>query len=107
MVHPLFRKRASNTPAPDYSGKAETLAFLRKEKKGQEEADYRPASGDSKKRCHECASYQKPGDKESSCAKVIGVVVAEGVCDLWTQRDYSSDPVGTKKPPTEITIRLG
>ena len=90
MVHPLFRRRDSFAKAPDYSAKADTLALLRKEKATPTEADYKPAQVDSKKRCHECKFYEKYGEPKSSCTKIIGVVVAEGTCDYWSQRDYNT-----------------
>ena len=102
MVHPMFQpKRNSFSKGPDYSAKRDTAAVLSGEKKTFSEAHYRPASQDGKKRCHECKFYQKPGQAESDCAKVIGVIKAEGVCDLWSQRDYSKTSGGT-----EITVSI-
>lgn len=104
-MHPSQRpKRTSFTKGPDLTGKLDTLAFLRGEKKTPTEADYRQAPVDSKARCHECQSYQKPGQSESDCAKVVGVVRAEGTCDLFSER---TTPVPSETRSTEITIRLG
>lgn len=87
------------------SAKKDTVAFLKGTKKSPSDADYKPASSDSKKRCHECANYGKPGSHESDCKKVIGIVVAEGVCDFWQQRKYEEEaPKHDAK--TEIVIRL-
>ncbi len=100
MAHSMFRpRRTSLTPAPDYSAKQQVKEML--SKKSKEETDYKPASMGSEKRCHECANYMKPGQSESDCRKVIDIVVADGVCDLWQQRDYSE-----KKTNTEIVISV-
>ena len=80
MVHPMFGPpRTSLTRAPGREGTKRTPT----------EADYKPASEDSKKRCHECRNYGRPGEPESDCGVVVGIVKAEGVCDMFTQRDYS------------------
>lgn len=103
-MHPAHRKRTSFAKGPDLSGKNDTLAYLRGDKKTPTEADYRQAPVDSKARCHECQSYQKPGQGESDCARVVGVVKAEGVCDLFSQRTSVPE---SEFQRTEITIRLG
>lgn len=82
-------RRNSLSRGPDYSGKSDVRAVLSGQKKTPSEADYKPASDDSKKRCHECANYGKPGEPEADCGVVVGIVKAEGVCDMFTQRDYS------------------
>lgn len=106
MVHPMFKKRLSFSKAPDYSAKADTVAFLKKEKQTPSEADYKPASGDSRRRCHECKYYSKFGEPESDCQKVIGIVVAAGTCDVWAQRDYPQNAPNSGSNPIEITIKL-
>lgn len=100
MVHPMFRpRRTSFTKAPDYSTRADVAAVVSGSKKTPTEADYKPASDDSKKRCHECANYGKPGEPEADCSKIVGIVKAEGVCDLFSQRDYTAGG-------TEIVIKV-
>lgn len=98
MALPWMNKRNSLTPAPDYSAKRDVKAFLSGAKKTPSEADYKPASEDSNKRCHECANYGKPGEPEADCGVVVGIVQAEGVCDMFTQRDYSE--------PGQIVIEI-
>lgn len=88
MAHPMFEIIISATKGPDYSAKNDAKALIRGEKKTFDEVHYQPAGEDSKRRCHECVSYLKPGQQQSDCAKVISVVQAEGVCDLWKQRNY-------------------
>jgi hypothetical protein len=103
----MFQKRTSSTPAPDYSSKGDAAAVASGEKKTFNEAHYRPASQDGKKRCHECKSYLKPGQPESDCAKVISVVKAEGYCDLWSQRDYKEGSDSTEgKKTLDITVKV-
>lgn len=105
MVHPLFQKRRDSlSRAPDYSTKRDTIAFLKREKQSPSDVDYKPASDDSKKRCHECVNYGKYGQPEADCKKVVGIVKAEGVCDLFRQRKYDDDEVGTT--PTEVVISV-
>lgn len=106
-MHPAMRRRNSLSKAPDYSTKRDVADLASGKKKSFEEVNYLPASDGSKKRCHECANYLKPGQAESDCAKVISIVKAEGVCDLFKQRDYHDDVEPEPKPtPTEIVIRL-
>lgn len=108
MAIPDFlRRRDSLSKGPDYSAKGETVAFLKGIKKAPNEVDYKPVPTDSVKRCHECVSYRKPGQPESDCAKVVGVVKAEGTCDLWKQRSYENEAPGAGEKKTEIVIRLG
>lgn len=99
MALPWLSKRTSLTRAPDYSGKRDTEAYLKGSKKSPSEVDYKPASEDSKKRCHECMNYGKPGEPEADCGVVVGIVKAEGVCDLFAQREY-------KKPDTGLVIEV-
>lgn len=104
-MHPAMKKRTSFSKAPDYSAKRETEAVLRGDKKTPNEVDYKPVPTDSRKRCSECVSYLRVGQSESDCSKVIGIVKAEGTCDLWAQRDYADDNAGLNKS-TEITIHV-
>jgi hypothetical protein len=83
-----FKIEISLAPGPDYSAKNDSVALLKGDKKTHKEVDYRLGPQDDKKRCHECKSYQKPGQESSDCARVIGVIQAEGTCDLWSQRSY-------------------
>lgn len=106
MVHPAFRpKRTSFTKAPDYSAKADTVSVLKGEKKvpNDPDVDYRPASYTSKDRCSECEFYKRVGQSESDCEKIVGIVKAEGVCDLFKQRDYSQD---VESDDNTITIKI-
>lgn len=93
--HPFAAKRQSFAKGP---------AHLQNSKKTFSEAHYVPAGQDSKKRCHECKFYEHPGNKESSCAKVIGVVSADGVCDLFSQRNYAE--ADRSASPSVITIQV-
>jgi hypothetical protein len=81
MALPWMTPRTSLTRAPGREGTKRTPS----------EADYKPASDDSKKRCHECKNYGKYGEPEADCGIVIGIVKAEGVCDMFTQREYTSN----------------
>lgn len=85
----MFELRISLGSKPhDYSAKKDAEAVLTGKKKTHKEVDYRLGEKDGPRRCHECKSYQKPGQESSDCARVIGVIRAEGTCDLWSQRDY-------------------
>lgn len=101
----FLRSRNSLAKAPDYSAKQATEQYLSGQKKTWSEVHYLPASEDSAKRCHECAYYLKPGQPESDCAKVIDVVKAEGVCDLFTQRQYNDKPATGNKAHVTIEVR--
>lgn len=105
-MHPAMKKRTSFSKAPDFSAKRDTEAVLRGEKKTPTEADYRQAPVDSKNRCHECQHYNKPGSSESDCSKVIGVVRAEGTCDLFAKRTTTDSPASTS-PSVAVTIQVG
>lgn len=105
-MHPAMRKRTSFSKAPDFSAKRDTESVLKGEKKVPTEVDYRQAPVDSKERCHECLHYSKPGSSESDCAKVVGVVRAEGVCDLFKQ-GAAPQPATTSTPSMAITIEVG
>lgn len=87
MALPWQQPRNSLTRAPGREGTKRTPS----------DVDYKPASDDSKKRCHECRNYEKYGEPESSCSEVVGIVKAEGICDLFIQRAYS---------PQGITIEI-
>lgn len=100
MALPWQKPRTSFTRGPDYSAKQDAVGLLRGNKKTPSEADYKPATDDSKKRCHECRNYGKPGESESDCGVVVGIVKAEGVCDMWTQRPYDAPST------TEIVIKV-
>lgn len=101
--HPYFGRKRSFAKGPDFSAKNDTVAVLRGDKKTPTSVDYRAASVDSKKRCHECKFYSKYGSPESDCDKVVGVVKAEGVCDLFAQRDYA--PEVKKEQVIAVEIR--
>lgn len=88
MALPWQKVHNSLTRAPGREGTKRTPT----------DVDYKPASDDSKKRCHECMNYGKYGEPEADCGVVVGIVKAEGVCDLFTQRDYSA--------PGPITIEI-
>lgn len=103
MALEFMKTRKSNTRGPDYSAKRDTEAILSGQKKTPSEADYKPATADAKQRCHECKSYSKFGEPESDCKKVVGIVKAEGICDLFSQRDYSD----TKEAGVVISIGVG
>lgn len=56
-------------------------------KQSKESAVYRDGNEAlTKSSCAECENYLYPGQAESSCAKVAGVVEARSVCDLFTPR---------------------
>jgi len=100
MVHPMHdKKRFSLSKAPDYSAKRDTEDVLSGKKKTPSEADYKPASNNSNQRCHECMNYGKPGEPVSDCGVVIGIVKAEGVCDMFCQREYD-------KPGSGVVIEI-
>ncbi len=97
-------RRTSLTPGPDYSAKKDTLAFLKGTKKSLSDVNYTQAPYGSKDRCSECKFYEHPGQKDSSCEKVVGIVSGDATCDLFSQRDYALDSA-PDKPGLEITIR--
>lgn len=101
---PYFARRDSSAKGPDYSAKMDTVAYLKGEKKvpNDPEVDYRQAPYAAKQRCSECKSYKRIGQSESDCEKVVGIVKAEGVCDLFEQRDYDKDP----EDDNTITIKI-
>lgn len=104
------RRFVSDNPAKTFGDKStqDATDVLAGKKKTWTEVDYRPASMDSTKRCHECKFYKHPGMPESDCERVIDIVKAEGTCDLFSQRDYFADkPAGDSGKKTEIVIRLG
>lgn len=101
-MHPAMRRRNSLSKAPDYSAKGDTASLLKGLKRTPSDVDYKPASDDSTKRCHECKNYGKPGQPESDCKRVVGIVKAEGVCDLFAQRSYDDDDGGG----IEIRLKL-
>lgn len=56
-------------------------------KQSKESATYRDGNeANTKSSCAECEYYLHPGQAESSCGKVAGVVEARSVCDLFTPR---------------------
>ena len=70
----------------------------------KEEANYRPHdNADRKDTCAECDSYLTPGEAQSSCRKVAGLVEAEDTCDLWAAR--VSEGTGIQ-PQTQIHIEI-
>lgn len=94
-MHPAMRKRKSFAKAPDFAAKNDAVAMLKGEKKGPSEVDYRPASRESKDRCSECISYKRKGQSESDCDRVVGIVKAEGVCDLFKQGERAATESST------------
>lgn len=106
-MHPAMKKRTSFAKAPDFSAKRDTESVLKGEKKVPTEVDYRQAPVDSKERCHECSFYNKPGSSESDCAKVVGVVRAEGVCDLFRLRAVGETPhTGSQGSGTSFAVTV-
>lgn len=103
MTFPWQNTRDSQSKGPDYSAKGDVKSLLQGSKKTHSESHYRPAEDDSKMRCSECEYYVKPGQPRSDCRKVIGVIEAEGTCDLYKAR--------TSEPPVAggmtITISMG
>lgn len=99
---PWLQKRDSPAKGPDYSAKNDTKAVFSGRKVLRSEANYRPAKEDSFKQCSECEYYENPGQPKSSCAKVVGVIDAEGVSDLFRERQ--GPPT---KNSTSITIQIG
>lgn len=104
-------KRTSFTKAPDYSGPSDTEAVLSKKKVTPVDADYSPASANARARCIECEYYLQKGKAESDCAKVIGLVVANGTCDLYEQASPKpapnpAPPVVAPKRTIEIKIQV-
>lgn len=106
MAHPLFQRRNSLSKAPDYSAKQDTRDVLSGKKKTWPEVEYSPAKQDDPKRCHECVNYLKPGQEKSDCAKVVGVIQAAGVCNLWKQREYNDRP-DEAAPAITVTVQSG
>ena len=86
-----WERRTSYSKAPDYSAKQNVEDVLSGAKKTFKESHYQPAQQDSLKRCSECKFYKKPGNDKSDCDKVIGVIEADGYCDLFIQKDYRKD----------------
>ena len=98
-MHALFgAPRDSQSKATPVAGSKDVMSLLSGKKKTPSDADYKPASSDSTKRCHECMNYGKPGAPESDCGVVIGIVKAEGVCDMFAQREYAQ--------PGTVTIEI-
>lgn len=99
--HPLFGRKVSTVKPRDYSARDDTAAVLKGEKKVPSDVDYRPAPFGSSKQCHECKFYTKFGESESDCKRVVGVVRAEGLCDIWEKR--TEEPSG-EGPKTTVVI---
>lgn len=68
----------------------------------REEAYYRPQeNADSKEFCSECVHYLQPGEENSSCRRVAGIVEAHYVCDMFVPRESQ----GQTAP--QIVINVG
>lgn len=98
-----FAPRKSNAPAPSYRAKNDVKAMLTGEKKSQTEVNYMQAPYGSKNRCSECEYYCEPTQKDSPCSKVVGVISADGICDLYEDRKA---PEEAPQPAVSITINV-
>jgi len=74
-------------------------------KVSKEEANYRPHdNAETKDTCAECEHYLIPGQENSSCRRVAGIVRAEDTCDLFAARAVEG---GTVQPQMNIHIQVG
>jgi len=104
MVHPMHdKKRFSLSKAPDFSAKRDTEDVLKGTKQTWSDVDYMPAAKNAIKRCSECKFYKRTGQPESDCAKVVGIVKGEGVCDVFAQGEFKSTEA---KQNMSITIQV-
>lgn len=56
-------------------------------KTSKEQVNYRPGeTADAKSSCGECEHFLTPGQPNSGCRRVAGVVEAIGLCDLFAPR---------------------
>lgn len=92
------------------STKKDARQVLAGEKSLKSEVHYRPQSEDSEKVCFECINYCNRGEPQGECDKVVGLVTAGWVCDLWQQAppDADGDNDGDEKSPiVQVLINLG
>lgn len=94
---------------PGVDAKRDAVGVLSGDKRLKSETNYRHPE-DTDKICLSCKFYEKAGESESSCSRVVGIVKAEDVCDLWGQGPDSTklDEVSRKELPTtaQVVIKL-
>lgn len=91
---------------PKTEGQARRLAVGQRlaGKKTKEAANYRPQNNmETTETCNECKHYEKPGEKYSSCRKVVGLVKGDDVCDLYKARAENSP---TAQPTVVVHIEV-
>lgn len=100
MIDAVRRKREKMEVAQRLQGK-----------RSKENVSYRPShERETKISCAECENYQFPGQAESTCAKVAGMVEGRDVCDIFTRRPASSiiTPQSQGEPVSvTVSVQLG